>query len=367
VDGDGGADKGDELAKEDADGDVDDKEKPRSLDEKVQDEKLLSPPAPSPAPASGYPTLATEHAPGTRRNATKPAHADRYLRDFLKSVHRHKKGQGNSTLTARHREHMGALSDASIPEHYVPRVTGPLALPGVVPPHLIWGAGSAAQLIEGSADGSRGLTIWDWHLRREAGRRMGVPDVTIYVGEEEESGRNAGDKDTIVPYADAAKNANTTRPLTTTSTHADPASPTAATSDPAWGPTRAAPPTPVTDGHGSARLNTTPSSRPLRPLTIPGLSPTGSAIDFAAFSSSLYFEDVRAAKHLGVDVYAFSIAWARLMNADGTPNPEGVAYYDTLVDSLLRAGVAPVATLYHWDLPIWLDGEENSEGMNVYR
>jgi Glycosyl hydrolase family 1 len=29
----------------------------------------------------------------------------------------------------------------------------------------------------------------------------------------------------------------------------------------------------------------------------------------------------------------------------------GTAFYDRLVDALLEAGIAPVATLYHWDLP----------------
>ena len=38
-------------------------------------------------------------------------------------------------------------------------------------------------------------------------------------------------------------------------------------------------------------------------------------------------------------------------SGSGRIEPRGVGFYDRLVDALLTAGVAPVATLYHWDLP----------------
>lgn len=62
-----------------------------------------------------------------------------------------------------------------------------------------------------------------------------------------------------------------------------------------------------------------------------------------------------ALRWLGVSVYRFSVSWSRLVPRAGEVNAEGVAYYRRVARSLLDAGIAPVVTLYHWDLPSWLD------------
>jgi beta-glucosidase len=65
-----------------------------------------------------------------------------------------------------------------------------------------------------------------------------------------------------------------------------------------------------------------------------------------------YKEDVGLIKELGAKAYRFSIAWPRVFpNGTGTPNPKGLDFYDRLVDELLKVGIEPFATLYHWDLP----------------
>jgi beta-glucosidase len=63
-------------------------------------------------------------------------------------------------------------------------------------------------------------------------------------------------------------------------------------------------------------------------------------------------EDLDMLSALNVDVYRFSTSWARVMpEGTGAPNPEGLDFYDQLVDGLLERGLKPAATLYHWELP----------------
>jgi len=54
----------------------------------------------------------------------------------------------------------------------------------------------------------------------------------------------------------------------------------------------------------------------------------------------------------GLDLYRFSTSWARVQpEGRGAANPEGLDFYDRLVDGMLARGLKPAATLYHWELP----------------
>lgn len=69
-----------------------------------------------------------------------------------------------------------------------------------------------------------------------------------------------------------------------------------------------------------------------------------------------YREDVALMKEIGLNAYRFSIAWGRIYPAGtGKVNQKGLDFYSRLVDELLRNGIRPNATLYHWDLPEALD------------
>ena len=65
-----------------------------------------------------------------------------------------------------------------------------------------------------------------------------------------------------------------------------------------------------------------------------------------------YKEDVAIAKELNMKSYRFSVSWPRIQ-ADGTgkPNEKGLDYYKRLAVKLHHAGIRPLATLFHWDLP----------------
>jgi beta-glucosidase len=66
-------------------------------------------------------------------------------------------------------------------------------------------------------------------------------------------------------------------------------------------------------------------------------------------------EDLDIARDLGLNAYRFSIAWPRIVSeAGGRPNEKGLAFYERLVDGMLERGLQPWATLYHWDLPQFL-------------
>jgi beta-glucosidase len=58
----------------------------------------------------------------------------------------------------------------------------------------------------------------------------------------------------------------------------------------------------------------------------------------------------------GRPAYRFPVAWAGVQPDGRGPVPRAcLAFYDRLVDRLLDKGVAPITTLYQWDLPQALD------------
>jgi len=84
----------------------------------------------------------------------------------------------------------------------------------------------------------------------------------------------------------------------------------------------------------------------------PGVIRDGHTGDVACDHYHRWPADIELMTELGITAYRFSIAWPRVQpGGKGPANPAGLDFYDKLADALLAAGITPVPTLYHWDLP----------------
>ncbi|XP_059069131.1 beta-glucosidase 12 [Cryptomeria japonica] len=92
---------------------------------------------------------------------------------------------------------------------------------------------------------------------------------------------------------------------------------------------------------------------------IPGTIVDGTNGDAAVDQYHRYKEDVKLIKDLGMDAYRFSISWSRILPYGSVRrgiNKAGVAYYNNLINELLKHDIRPFVTLFHWDLPQALEG-----------
>ncbi|HSO65707.1 MAG TPA: family 1 glycosylhydrolase, partial [Ornithinibacter sp.] len=88
----------------------------------------------------------------------------------------------------------------------------------------------------------------------------------------------------------------------------------------------------------------------------PGRVVDGSSGGVACDHYHRWREDLELMTRLGADGYRFSVSWPRVQpSGSGPVNAPGLAFYDRLVDGLLDAGIQPMVTLYHWDLPQQLE------------
>ena len=79
--------------------------------------------------------------------------------------------------------------------------------------------------------------------------------------------------------------------------------------------------------------------------------------DVACNHYNLYQQDVDLISSLEVDAYRLSIAWPRIIKLDGSVNQKGLDFYDRLISALEEKNIKIMATLYHWDLPQYLEDE----------
>ncbi len=68
-----------------------------------------------------------------------------------------------------------------------------------------------------------------------------------------------------------------------------------------------------------------------------------------------YLEDFDLMQEMGMNMYRFQISWSRVNPlGDGDFNEEGIAFYDTFIDELIKRGIEPMICLYHFDMPLAL-------------
>lgn len=87
----------------------------------------------------------------------------------------------------------------------------------------------------------------------------------------------------------------------------------------------------------------------------PGKVADNSTGDVAVDQYHRYAEDIWLMKDINMDAYRFSISWPRIFpKGVGDVNWEGVRYYDILIDELMKFNIQPFVTIYHWDMPQYL-------------
>ncbi len=91
----------------------------------------------------------------------------------------------------------------------------------------------------------------------------------------------------------------------------------------------------------------------------PGAVFNGDAPEGACDHYHRYEQDAAMMRHdLGVRHYRLSVAWPRIIaNGTGAVNDKGLDFYDRLIDALLKEGITPWVTLFHWDLPQVLEDQ----------
>ena len=85
----------------------------------------------------------------------------------------------------------------------------------------------------------------------------------------------------------------------------------------------------------------------------PGAIKNGDTGALACDHYHRFEEDVELMRQIGLKGYRFSLSWPRIIpnGHDGVVNEKGLEFYDRLIDCLLKNGIEPYITLFHWDMP----------------
>jgi beta-glucosidase len=94
----------------------------------------------------------------------------------------------------------------------------------------------------------------------------------------------------------------------------------------------------------------------------------GDTGDVACDSYHRYKEDIALMKRLNQKSCRFSVAWPRVQpDGAGRVNQKGLDFYSRYVDELLAAGIRPMCTVFHWDLPQALEDQGGWPNRDLYK
>ncbi|PWZ03736.1 glycoside hydrolase [Testicularia cyperi] len=88
----------------------------------------------------------------------------------------------------------------------------------------------------------------------------------------------------------------------------------------------------------------------------------GTTLDVTDNFRYLYKYDTARIAAMGVNAHSISISWSRVLPL-GTMESishDALEYYDDLIGTTVAAGIEPVVTLFHWDVPLALELEYGS-------
>jgi beta-glucosidase len=81
-------------------------------------------------------------------------------------------------------------------------------------------------------------------------------------------------------------------------------------------------------------------------------------LDVACDHYHLFKQDFAMMRKFGTRHYRLSLAWPRIYpQGKGALNQKGVDFYHRLIDAMLKEGITPWVTMFHWDLPQGLEDE----------
>ncbi|KAJ0115415.1 hypothetical protein J7T55_012694 [Diaporthe amygdali] len=88
---------------------------------------------------------------------------------------------------------------------------------------------------------------------------------------------------------------------------------------------------------------------------VPGYTAENQTGDITDNHYFLYKQDIARLAAMGINTYSFSISWSRIYPFGAGPiNQAGIDHYNDLINTCIEYNITPVATLYHWDTPLFL-------------